>query len=197
MDSFPHPYNGLSDDQVSIDQVRAQVRALEQQHRASGIKLSGTVIHVCHALPITPSLAEKHQTGVLSPPATPPPPPQLPTPHRKSTRWSLTPRYGHAAMISGIRSLSATHQQVIIGWTGDILSSVPGETLSPDSISDNDKASLELALKSYHPSETSPTEDDNKITYVPVWLDSKVAHGHYEGYCKTSPSCFPYTLSTP
>ncbi|KAG6808923.1 hypothetical protein H0H92_002351, partial [Tricholoma furcatifolium] len=30
----------------------------------------------------------------------------------------------------------------------------------------------------------SDPDDDRKITYVPVWLDDKVAHGHYDGYCK-------------
>jgi hypothetical protein len=37
-----------------------------------------------------------------------------------SPRWSLSGRQGHTAMTSGIRSLSATHEQFIIGWTGDI-----------------------------------------------------------------------------
>ena len=32
----------------------------------------------------------------------------------------MSNRQGHTAMISGIRSLSATHEQIIIGWTGDI-----------------------------------------------------------------------------
>lgn len=28
--------------------------------------------------------------------------------------------------------------------------------------------------------------EENGIKYVPVWLDYDVAHGHYEGYCKTT-----------
>jgi hypothetical protein len=34
-------------------------------------------------------------------------------PHTTSTA-----QYGHAAIISGICSLAATHEQLIIGWTG-------------------------------------------------------------------------------
>ncbi|RDB27027.1 Alpha,alpha-trehalose-phosphate synthase [UDP-forming] A [Hypsizygus marmoreus] len=46
--------------------------------------------------------------------------------------WTLAPRYGHAAMISGIESLSSTHEQLIIGWTGDILSPTPNERCASD-----------------------------------------------------------------
>ncbi|CAO1629570.1 unnamed protein product [Parajaminaea phylloscopi] len=31
-----------------------------------------------------------------------------------------------------------------------------------------------------------PAEAEHGIKYVPVWLESEVAHGHYEGYCKTT-----------
>ncbi|CAO1620800.1 unnamed protein product [Jaminaea pallidilutea] len=31
-----------------------------------------------------------------------------------------------------------------------------------------------------------PVQTENGIKYVPVWLDYQVAHGHYEGYCKTT-----------
>jgi len=86
-------------------------------------------------------------------------------------------------MISGIRSLSATHEQLIVGWTGDILSATPNEKISSDSISIPDRAALDQSLKAYQPREAEG-EDDGRTQYLPVWLDDKVAHGHYDGYCK-------------
>ncbi|CAG8618184.1 16433_t:CDS:2, partial [Acaulospora colombiana] len=58
-----------------------------------------------------------------------------------SSKWHLTPRRGHTAMVSGIRSLCATHEQIILAWTGDIESGqsegsqkqlVKSETLSQE-----------------------------------------------------------------
>ncbi|KAF7316467.1 Trehalose-6-phosphate phosphatase [Mycena indigotica] len=190
MDSFAEPYTRVGDN-VSIDEVRRQVLALEADHRAAGLELSGRVLHVCHYLPVTATL--NTAPGVISPPATPPPktsdvlltPPQdtKDIPSNSTSAWTLGVRYGHAAMISGIRSLSATHEQLIIGWTGDILSTVPGEKVAVDKVDSEDRAALEEALKTYQPKESDP-DDDRKTTYVPVWLDDKVAHGHYDGYCK-------------
>lgn len=102
---------------VDLNDVRAQVKALEEQHRAAGIPLSGRVIHVCHYLPVTAVLDAPAQSSIPSPPASPPTK-TLDVDHKSS--WRLTPRIGHSAMISGIRSLSTTHEQVIIGWTGDL-----------------------------------------------------------------------------
>ncbi|KAJ6504035.1 trehalose-6-phosphate phosphatase [Mycena vulgaris] len=191
MDSFSEPYTRLGDD-ISLEEVRQQVRALEADHRAAGIPLSGRVLHVCHYLPVAATL--NSTPGVLSPPATPPVKPSdapmtPPSEHSEvaptseSAIWTLVPRYGHAAMISGIRSLAATHEQLIIGWTGDIQSTVPGEHVSSESVSEVDRAALEDALKTYQPKESDP-DDDRKTVYVPVWLDDQVAHGHYDGYCK-------------
>ncbi|KAJ7785336.1 trehalose 6-phosphate phosphatase [Mycena maculata] len=193
MDSFSEPYTRLGDD-ISLDEVRQQVRALEADHRAAGIPLSGRVLHVCHYLPVSATL--NNTPGVLSPPATPPVKPsdapltppldstQIPTISASETAvWTLVPRYGHAAMISGIRSLAATHEQLIIGWTGDIQSTVPGERVPTETVTESDRAALEEALKTYQPKESDP-DDDRKTVYVPVWLDDQVAHGHYDGYCK-------------
>ena len=176
MDSFSEPYTRQGDD-ISIDQVRADIRLLEAQHIANGIPLSARVLHVCHYLPITATLS---RSALISPPPTPPADTPLAT-------WSINPRYGHAAMISGIRSLSSTHEQLIIGWTGDIISPNLGEHISPDSLSSQDRDRLDDALKTYQPKESDP-DDERKTTYVPVWLDDKVAHGHYDGYCKQSQS---------
>lgn len=197
MDSFTEPY--IRPAGVALSDIRDQVRALEEDHRAKGIELSGRIIHVCHSLPVTATFNNK--AGVISPPATPPSrptnvppsPSDTPSPSQQPSQtaeqpsipsvWTLTPKYGHAAMISGIRSLSTTHEQLIVGWTGDIQSPVPGERVLEHTISDSDKEALEEALKTYQPKESDP-DDDRKTLYVPVWMEHKVAHGHYDGYCK-------------
>ncbi|KAF8644929.1 hypothetical protein AX16_008211 [Volvariella volvacea WC 439] len=189
MDSFHDPYPREGDD-VSLDTVRANISRLEDEHRKNGIPLSGRILHVCHYIPVTATL--NNRPGVLSPPATPPTAPSpTSTPvdtapsaaTSKSSVWTLAPRYGHAAMVSGIQSLSATHTQVIIGWTGDILSPTPGEKIPSNAVSQEDKAALEVALETYEPKEGDP-DDEKKTTFVPVWLEDKVAHGHYDGYSK-------------
>ena len=147
MDSFHEPHR--APEPISLDEVRAAVKSREEELRARGVQLSGRVLHVCHYLPITATLHSSSRPGILSPPATPPTQPsnippspteQLPSQQglfSSSTaqpieetacptpKWSLAPRHGHSAMISGIRSLSATHEQLIIGWTGDIESPIP------------------------------------------------------------------------
>ncbi|GAC96807.1 glycosyltransferase [Pseudozyma hubeiensis SY62] len=46
------------------------------------------------------------------------------------------------------------------------------------------------AATTAHNSRSAAAKEDgnseNGIKYVPVWLDYKVAHGHYEGYCKAT-----------
>jgi trehalose 6-phosphate synthase/phosphatase len=105
-----------------------------------------------------------------------------------SSKWHLSPRRGHTAMVSGIRSLCATHEQIILAWTGDIEAS-PGsqsqKQLVPfTSLSQEDKKELEGEIGKYQ-SPLDPREGKKRINYVPVFLDDKIAHGHYEGYCKT------------
>lgn len=199
MDSFAEPYTRQGDD-VSIDKVREQIATLEDEHRKKGIPLSGRIIHVCHYLPITATLIRSNN-GVLSPPATPPSKPAdvplaedeqspctpQPLTEKQPTVWSLSPRYGHAAMISGIRSLSHTHEQLIVGWTGDIQSHIGTDKVPVDTVSQQERDGFELALKEYHPKESDPDDErDRKTKYVPVWLEDRVAHGHYDGYCKQS-----------
>lgn len=60
--------------------------------------------------------------GVLSPPRIP----EFKEPDSVSRvaedlSWKLASRRGHTAMISGMRSLSSTHEQVVVAWTGDIM----------------------------------------------------------------------------
>ncbi|ETW77810.1 glycosyltransferase family 20 protein [Heterobasidion irregulare TC 32-1] len=200
MDSFSEPRR--LPEVIHLGDVRTAVASLEAEHRAKGIPLSGRVLHVCHYLPITATLHSSSRPGILSPPATPPSQPSdiPPSPTDASApttngtagqddsvlhpKWSLATRQGHAAMISGIRSLSSTHEQLIIGWTGDIESPVTssgGEKLkiSANSLSEEDRTVLEEEISNF-----KAEEEHGKTTYVPVWLDDKVAHGHYDGYCK-------------
>ncbi len=199
MDTFAEPYTRQGDD-VSIDKVHEQIVNLEEEHRKNGIPLSGRIIHVCHYLPITAALI-RPGNGVPSPPATPPSEPtdvlstetdKYPQADSQTTEkqvavWSLSPRYGHAAMISGIRSLSQSHEQVIVGWTGDIHSESGTEKVPVDTITQQERDEFEASLKEYHPKESDPDDEkDRKTNYIAVWLEDKVAHGHYDGYCKQS-----------
>jgi trehalose 6-phosphate synthase/phosphatase len=210
MDSFSEPYTRQGDD-ISLEQARQKIVLLEEQHRKAGIPLSGRIIHVCHYLPITATLISKSSLdiGVLSPPATPPTEPsdpddsdvllepsgptepRPPSLSSSAPKWSISPRYGHSAMISGIRSLSQTHEQLIVGWTGDIMAST--DNVPVDSISADDKASFQDALDGYVPD--SDDEQDSDVKYVPVWLDDKIAHGHYDRYCKQSKHRYHYPKS--
>ena len=99
-------------------------------------------------------------------------------------------------MVSGIRSLCDTHDQVVLAWTGDIevgnsppgVATVHRDSVKVSNLTQEDKASLEAAINDYVATEevTIDGAPKKKMTYVPVFLDDKVAHGHYEGYCKTS-----------
>jgi hypothetical protein len=55
---------------------------------------------------------------------------------------------------------------------------IPSTTLSEE-----DRTALEEEIAHF-----KSEDDDAKTTtaYVPLWLDDKVAHGHYDGYCKQS-----------
>ncbi|KAG1748389.1 trehalose 6-phosphate phosphatase [Suillus paluster] len=227
MDTFAEPYTRAGDN-MSLSAVRDHVRALEARHKANGVQLSGRIIHVCHYLPVTCTLTSSStRDGVLSPPPTPPHiltdvppspvddlPPTLdapPAPPSQPERWKLAPRYGHSAMTSGIRSLSVTHEQLILGWTGDILSpATPSDGADGDvnpstgervpsvrdripasRISQEDKDALNVELANYTdkngfiPSSADKRDEIGKpITYLPLWMEDNVAHGHYDGYCK-------------
>lgn len=213
MDTFDEPYTRPGHN-ISLDAVRQQVRVLEDAHRAHGVQLSGRIVHVCHFLPIVPSLIPSNAPpkGLLSPPPTPPVVPDdvPPSPSDESStagvaveqaesqerpkRWKLAPRYGHSAMFSGIRSLSETHDQLIVGWAGDVFSApntdtssseehVTGDRVPGAQVTKADRDALEAELACYH---EDGSEGKHKIEYLPVWLEDKVAHAHYDGYCKSS-----------
>ncbi|KAJ6470501.1 trehalose 6-phosphate phosphatase [Mycena sanguinolenta] len=169
--------------------------ALEADHRAAEIPLSGRVLHVCHYLPVIATLNPAPDIKINIEGEA--------KDGEENAIWTLVPRCGHAAVTSGIRSLAATHEQLIIGWTGDIMSATPLASASPSAdssssglgagsqaqmrvptsvVSEVHREALGEALASYQPKEHDP--DDDKTEYVPVWLDDAVAHGHYDGYCK-------------
>lgn len=49
------------------------------------------------------------------------------------------------------------------------------------SLSEQDRGTLEEEITKF-----TSEDDDTKTIYVPLLLDDKVAHGHYDGYCKES-----------
>ncbi|EJC97623.1 trehalose-6-phosphate phosphatase [Fomitiporia mediterranea MF3/22] len=168
---------------LSLEDVNKQVEALKQEYATKGISLTGRIIHVTHYLPLTASLAP-NKNGVLSPPLTPPvKPSDVASESDVLPRWIIGPRWGHSAMFSGIQSLSNAHDQVIIGWIGDLErgSASTGEKVKipTSAVSDADRAALTEAIER-HKSEDGPTR------YIPVWLEDNIAHGHYDGYCKTT-----------
>ncbi|OCH89277.1 trehalose 6-phosphate phosphatase [Obba rivulosa] len=210
MDSFAEP-RPTPDTPADLAAVRAQVASLEAAHRVAGIPLSGRIIHLTHYLPVHLALARPPSNSKPpSPPATPPAKPAdidvAPAEdaeadeERERKKWRLNMRYGHSAMVSGINSLAATHEQLVIGWIGDIdaaplapqsaaetLVTPSPEREQPDKVpfadvTAEERSALEKVLAE-HRMRDEP-EDGKPITYIPVWLEDAVAHAHYDGYCK-------------
>lgn len=111
----------------------------------------------------------------------------------KGSRWQLASRYGHSAMVSGISSLCATHEQVFVGWTGDVYAGPvranqeEHSKLASGDVGAEERKELEGILSDLD-LDKKDSEKNHKQRYVPVWLDDKIAHGHYDGYCKQSES---------
>ncbi|KAJ3900136.1 trehalose-6-phosphate phosphatase [Lentinula edodes] len=153
----------------TLDDIRASIVQLEDRHRRNGVVLSGRILHVCHSLPVTCTLHIDKDEASSS-----------------SRKWKLGPRYGHAAMISGIRSLSATHEQIIVGWTGDIEGS-EDEKKEVGQVTEDDRTQLnELLSKGGEEDDVHEAHDKghHHTGYAAVWMSSPVAHGYYDGYCK-------------
>jgi trehalose 6-phosphate synthase/phosphatase len=108
-----------------LEDIREQVARLEAGHRARGLPLSGRIIHVFHHLPVEIVCATSsppEQFNNLSSPITPEFKPEDSTALESANqKWTIHARRGHTAMISGIRSLSDTHEQLVVAWTGDVL----------------------------------------------------------------------------
>lgn len=96
-------------------------------------------------------------------------------------KWTLAQRRGHTAMNAGIRSLGSQFRQTSIGWPGDLrVGHQNGELIEASSLTEVDKKALEEELEVQRESQV----DD--MRWLPVWLEDKIAHMHYEGYCKTT-----------
>ncbi|ODN84664.1 trehalose-phosphatase, variant 1 [Cryptococcus amylolentus CBS 6039] len=125
MDSMhPDPTPGIP---PSLPDLKAQVARLEASHKEKGLPLSGRIIHVMHHLPVeivrvVPADAlEAAGSGVLSPPMTPEFKPEDAETTVESAKWRIHARTAHPALVSGIKSLSDTHDQVLVAWTGEVL----------------------------------------------------------------------------
>ncbi|KAG8738653.1 threalose-6-phosphate phosphatase [Ceratobasidium sp. 428] len=195
----------------SLEDVRAAIATIEAEHKAKGIALSGRIVHACHYLPIVARRntgeAKRNEHGLTTPPRTPDFVPRSPevalspgavlpsldgavadADAKPSSPWLLAPRRGHTTMTSGIRSLSATHEQLIVGWTGEFRTVANDDRVPTDSVSAEDRAALEQELATYQPTDAGAVADEqlDRVKYKAVWLDDAIAAGHYEGYCKTT-----------
>ncbi|KAJ3328641.1 threalose-6-phosphate phosphatase, partial [Gonapodya sp. JEL0774] len=87
-----------------------------------------------------------------------------------SKSWRLAARDGYSALYSGINNLRKTNVVTHIGLLGTVFDH-DGTPLDQDILTNALKNELRQLLL--------------QQGCVPVFVDSKVAHGHYEGYCKT------------
>lgn len=86
------------------------------------------------------TISDQPSPFVDSPPTAPPQP-----------QWVLTPRRGHTALNSGIRSLCATHRQTFIGWPGDVRFAVQArddQRTDASETTENEKREIEEVLAS-------------------------------------------------
>ena len=203
----------------SLSEIRSQINRLEDALRSKGHPLSGRIIHVCHHLPleiiriVSPSAVDVG--GVFSPPMTPDFKPEDADAQVESVdaKWRIHARTAHTAMVSGIRSLSESHEQILVAWTGEVMiqtQTVPSPLGSLRSLesdgasttsgiapaskpkmvyggefSDQEKKELGRELERFTDVETK-AESGGRLEYVPVFLPPDVSKGHYEGFCKKS-----------
>lgn len=122
----------------SLKDIREQVAHLEAAHKSRGLPLSGRIIHVCHHLPveIIRMVNPSQEISNLTSPITPEFKPEDSTTTSESadSKWKIHARRGHTAMVSGIRSLSTSHDQLVVAWTGDILIQPTGPPPVPQNV---------------------------------------------------------------
>ncbi|KAK4054618.1 hypothetical protein OIO90_003430 [Microbotryomycetes sp. JL221] len=99
------------------------------------------------------------------------------SPPQQQHRWVLHPRRGHAALNSGLRSLTG-RSLTVIGRPDDLMRAT-GESLGQADLGTTAKADLERGLKSM------AGDAGQGIGCVPVWIDDKVHADFYELMCKT------------
>ncbi|WFD35831.1 hypothetical protein MCUN1_002699 [Malassezia cuniculi] len=107
--------------------------------------------------------------------------------------WHLTMRQGHAAMMSGIHSLSERFAQTIVAYPGHVTFAAHArgdERTHSSQATPMERKAIEAALgKLDDPREWAAHIGDQTahgIRQVPVWLDYNNARGHYDGYCKST-----------
>ncbi|SCZ90655.1 BZ3500_MvSof-1268-A1-R1_Chr9g10911 [Microbotryum saponariae] len=98
-------------------------------------------------------------------------------PQQQRHRWVLHPRRGHAALNSGLKSLT-DGPLVVVGRPDDLIKA-DGEALRQAELGETEKKDLERGLRNIGGTSNAA------IGCVPVWLDDKVHSDFYEGYCKT------------
>ncbi|KAK0557107.1 hypothetical protein OC846_000754 [Tilletia horrida] len=133
---------------LTLAQLRSAIGSLTEDYNAKhpNAQLSGRIIHVSHFLPFHVNLlaappqprgpgpfhqadttgneasdsavAEDSEEATVQGTADPSHSQAAPSSHNR--KWSLNPRRGHTALNSGIRSLSEAHEQVFVGWLGDL-----------------------------------------------------------------------------
>lgn len=209
----------------SLEDIRAQIQRLEAAHRSKGVQLSGRIIHVCHHLPveIIKVVPQDALDGMLLPPMTP----EFkgedaePTVESHDSKWKIHGRTAHPSLVSGIKSLSDSHEQLVVAWTGEILlqtQSQPTPRPTPQAlplsiaqvVDNGERPSIPSQPTMVHATELTPDEKreinteikrfaevDNsqgatRVSYHPVFLPPDVSKGHYEGFCKKS-ELYQYT----
>lgn len=95
------------------------------------------------------------------------------TPEDLNHRWVLHPRRGHAALNSGIKSLSS--RELIVVGRPDDLERPDGNVLGQGELGEAEKKDLEQGLKAMNGS-----NEGEGIGCVPVWLDDKVHFSKHE-----------------
>jgi trehalose 6-phosphate synthase/phosphatase len=86
--------------------------------------------------------------------------------------WEMSPRRGHSALFSGIRSLTHISEVLHIGWTGAFLDD-DGASFDPSLLTPDLETKLKQNLL-------------EKYACIPVLCPDKLANAHYEGFCKTT-----------
>lgn len=109
------------------------------------------------------------------------------------TSWRLVMRQGHAAMMSGIHSLSKSYSQTIVAYPGHVTfatHSQGDERTHSSQTSPEERREIEEALRQVDDPKVWGSHFGDQSTHgirqVPVWLDHNTARGHYDGYCKSS-----------
>lgn len=158
------PYNILRSHQHHLGQQdQYPISPPRSPHPLDSVKATAAGKEDCTADPVAAApiskLARHHKRGV--------------TLRMKfhAADWTVVERRGHQALYAGIQSLRKDNETLHIGWTGPIREQSTRNKIATDTLAIEDKVKLQSLLW-----ETGHI--------VPIFLDQKKSHGHYEGYCK-------------